>query len=74
MQFFVKKGTIEAALKKNIFFEFLYGDSFEDHDTKKIVFTNQVNLINNLKSRNIIFCSGVDNCFLHRSPFDIAAL
>ena len=74
MNFFLKKGTVEAAFKNNIFFEFTYKDTFEDHDIKKIVFSNIINIMNNLKHRNIIFTSGVDDHFLHRSPFDISSL
>jgi RNase P/RNase MRP subunit p30 len=74
MPFFIKKGTVEAAIKKNIFFELKYGDVFEDHEVKKMVFSNCINLISTLKSKNIIFTSGTDNAFLHRSPFDISSL
>jgi RNase P/RNase MRP subunit p30 len=74
MNFHVKKGTIEAAIKKEIYFELTYADSFEDHETKRILFSNCVNLINNLKGKNIIFSSGTYDNFLHRSPFDIASL
>lgn len=74
MQFHIKKGTTESAIKRGIFFELKYGEAFEDHDSKKNIFSNCINIINNLKSKNIIFTSGTDDYFLHRSPFDVACL
>lgn len=72
--FFLKKGTVDAAIKKGISFEITYNDCFEDHDVKRLVFSNSINLINTVKGNNIVFNSGGDNAFLHRSPFDIASL
>ena len=70
----MKKGTIEATKKKNIMFELTYADAFEDHEIKKLVFSNCISLINTLNGKNIIFNSGTDDSFLHRSPFDISSL
>ena len=70
----MKKGTLEAAIKKGISFELTYCDAFQDHDIKRIMFSNCIHLINQVKGDNIVFNSGTDNSFLHRSPFDIASL
>jgi len=55
-------------------FEITYSDIFEDHEIKKIVFSNCIHLISSLKGNNIIINSGTDDYFLHRSPFDISSM
>lgn len=74
MNFYLKKGTLEAAIKKSVFFEFTYQDAFEEHEIKKNFFSNCINILNNLRQRNVIFTSGTDDHFLHRGPFDISSL
>ncbi len=72
--FFMKKGTLEAAAKKQIFFEITYADAFEDHDVKKVVFSNCIHLINMLNGNNMVFNSGTNETFLMRTPFDVSSL
>lgn len=72
--FLGKKNLIQSAIKKGIFFEFLYGD-YISKEANRAGFNSNFLIFNEIvKGDNIIFSSGASNIFEQRSPYDICVL
>jgi len=86
LPFHLKRGPVTEAIKKGIMFEISYSQSIEgpflnnlnligiDMTFRRMIFSNAIQLIRATKGKNIIFSSGTDEAFYHRSPYDVINL
>lgn len=70
LPFHLKRGPVTEAIKKGIMFEVTYSQAIEDMSVRRMIFSNAIQLIQATKGKNIIFSSGTEEAFYHRSPYD----
>ncbi|CAK4075477.1 unnamed protein product [Aphanomyces euteiches] len=71
LPFQLRKPLIDAAIKRNIYFEIKYMHALGDSSSRRYFFSNASNLIRITKGRNLLFSSGAVREMLLRSPYDI---
>mmetsp|Transcript_23455 Transcript_23455/g.23415 ORF Transcript_23455/g.23415 Transcript_23455/m.23415 type:complete len:172 (-) Transcript_23455:70-585(-) len=75
LKFFFNKKTLKQAVSKNIFFEVSYAKAISDSvKYRKNFIGKSMDLVECIKSKNIIFSCGSGMQILHRNPHDTISL
>ncbi|GIL79327.1 hypothetical protein Vretifemale_8714 [Volvox reticuliferus] len=71
-KFKLRTDSIQAALKRGIYFEICYGPALRDPNARRNLFCNAQMLVRLTRGRNILISSSARSAFEVRSPLEVA--
>jgi ribonuclease P/MRP protein subunit RPP1 len=74
MPFLLRRNTFNAAIEKGIMFEINYSSAIIDEKKRKVVYQNAIQIIKQLRAKNVIISSNIKDILFHRSPNEVIIL
>ncbi|KRX03996.1 polymerase/histidinol phosphatase-like protein [Pseudocohnilembus persalinus] len=70
----MKRGHVQEAIKRGLYFEMQYSPLFYQSDKKRIILQNMMKIVKATKGKNLVITSESQNFLQHRSPQDLVSL